>query len=549
MRKLILIFSLSGILVSSAQPVKEVTVDSKVKEAKVFLNGAEEVRSATLNVKPGKNTFVLNNITPFINSESIQVTGNEAYTITGVSYRNNYLVPDSETEKQKELREKVEDMGYQLKEKNALIKIYKDEIELIEANYNLITQESGLFLDDVLEMGEMMRTRLPEIQKMIRDAENTVKTLTEQKRDAEQQLQEITEGMKRYSGEIVLHLESNRTASVSVQVRYLTTAAGWYPLYDIRSTDISSPISLTYKAMVYQSSGHDWDNVKLTLSTSNPSEGHTAPALNTWYIRPTDPNYYKQQSRSAYSRQLQSQKSNEAAAQSAITSHDIYQENQMIQMDNLRSTASYTVLQSSGVNTEFAISIPYSIPTNGKSYMVEVQKYEITPSYKYFVAPRYDIDAFLLAQISGWEKYSLLSGNATIYFKGTYVGESFVDAQSTSDTMSISLGRDKDIVVKRDKIKDFTKTATAGSSKRETTGIEIKIRNGKSRAIEIEIIDQIPVTTEKEIEITLKELGKATHTKETGELKWNLKIEPGQSSKLQFIYELKYPKSKSLSGI
>jgi len=215
-----------------------------------------------------------------------------------------------------------------------------------------------------------------------------------------------------------------------------------------------------------------------------------------------------------------------------------------VQLDNLRSTADYTKLQSSGVNAEFAIEIPYSIPTDGKTYAVDVQKYTMPAVYRYFSVPKVDQDAFLLANISKWEQYSLLSGNAYVYYRGTYVGESFLDAQVTSDTMALSLGRDKDIVIKRERNSELCKVSTSGSNTRETVGLEITIRNGKNQPIELTISDQIPITRDKEIEVSLKESSKASHNTETGELIWNLKLEPGQSIKLNFLYEVKYPKGK-----
>lgn len=538
------VFTLHG----TSQQDSEIEVNSKISEVKVFLSGAEETRTAQVDVKTGGNTIVFKDITPFLNENSIQVEGNDAYTITGVSYRNNYLVPDTETKEQEKLRNELDALTYEIREKDAIIHVCQKEIDLLKANQNVAGASSGLFFEDILDLSDLIKRRMPELNDMIVKNELEKKKLQAREKDLQKQLREISEGMKRYSGEIVVKLETNRNARVPVSIKYLTTAAGWYPLYDARSNDIKNPVQFTYKAMVYQSSGHNWENVKLTLSTSDPQISHTVPQLTTWHIRPQDPVSYRNKSKKAYDRQVQSQIYNEQMATQQVDA-DNYFRNRTLQEDNLRSMSDYTTLQNSGVNTEFLIEIPYSIPSNGKSYMVEVQQYEMPVTYRYFVAPKYDQDAFLLARMTGWEKYSLLSGNANIYYQGTYVGESFVDAQTTSDTMSISLGRDQDIIVKRERIKEYCKSSTVGSNKKESIGIEIVIRNAKNVPVNIEVADQVPVSRQKEIQVSIEELSGAQHNAETGKLTWLLNIEPGQTKKLRVLYEVKFPKDKRLSNL
>ena len=87
--------------------------------------------------------------------------------------------------------------------------------------------------------------------------------------------------------------------------------------------------------------------------------------------------------------------------------------------------------------------MPYTIPSDGKNHQVGVQEQELTSSYKYYCTPKLDLDAFLFAQVTGWEGLNLLAGPAYIYFEGTYVGESLLDLAGVGDTLDISLGRDQ----------------------------------------------------------------------------------------------------------
>ena len=121
-----------------------------------------------------------------------------------------------------------------------------------------------------------------------------------------------------------------------------------------------------------------------------------------------------------------------------------------------------------------------------QSELIEIQNYDLPVGYQYFSAPKSDKDAFLLANIIEWGDYYLLPGYANVYFEGTYIGESYLNTNTTDDTLAVSMGRDKGIVITREKIKDFCKNARFAGKKKSTRGYEIKVRNNKVKAIEIE---------------------------------------------------------------
>jgi uncharacterized protein (TIGR02231 family) len=173
----------------------------------------------------------------------------------------------------------------------------------------------------------------------------------------------------------------------------------------------------------------------------------------------------------------------------------------------------------------------------------------VNATYDYSTAPKLDQDAFLIARATGWEEFSLLPGEANIFFEGTFVGKSFIDPNSIKDTLSISLGRDKRIVVKREKIKDFTTRRAIGSSTREAFAWEISVRNTKSEAARILVEDQVPISKNSQIEVTVLDVGGAKHNKDTGKLVWDLNLQPNETRKVIFKYEVKYPKDRQLTGL
>ncbi|MBX2980286.1 MAG: mucoidy inhibitor MuiA family protein [Flavobacteriales bacterium] len=193
---------------------------------------------------------------------------------------------------------------------------------------------------------------------------------------------------------------------------------------------------------------------------------------------------------------------------------------------------------------EFSISVPYTIPSDGKNHQVGVKEQELVSSYKYFCIPKLDLDAFLFAQVTGWEGLNLLAGPAFIYFEGTYVGESLLDLAGVNDTLDISLGRDKGVTVQRTKRKDYSQRQVVGNKRTESVGWEISVRNNKAQPIELVISDQFPVAVRSEIEVKLDDNGGASVNTEKGFLTWKERVEPRTSKQLRFGYSVKVPKDR-----
>ncbi len=215
------------------------------------------------------------------------------------------------------------------------------------------------------------------------------------------------------------------------------------------------------------------------------------------------------------------------------------------QKDKKQAATRPTVVKKERSTTvEFEIELPYSIPTDGKQYTVQMKSHELPAYYEYFCVPKIDKDAFLTAQVTDWEELNLLSGEANLFFEGTYLGKSLLDVETVEDTLNISLGRDKDIVVTRELKKEFSKKQFIGNKRTDTRDWDINIRNKKKQAINIVIEDQYPISTNDKIEVKQHGHKEAQLDEETGLLTWKFKLEPSQSKEIGFKYSVKYPKKK-----
>jgi uncharacterized protein (TIGR02231 family) len=197
--------------------------------------------------------------------------------------------------------------------------------------------------------------------------------------------------------------------------------------------------------------------------------------------------------------------------------------------------------QEATTTIQYLISTPYSIISNGKNHKVDIAQHEVAATYQYKAVPKLDPTAFLVAQITDWEKFNLLAGEANIFFEDAFVGNSFIDPAAANDTMDISLGRDKNIVITRTKANEQSKKMILGSDKSIEITWEIKVKNNKGKAITIEIKDQIPVSVNKDIEVS-SEVNDAQLNAETGIITKEFTVNPSEEKVLRFTYKVKYPK-------
>jgi hypothetical protein len=205
-----------------------------------------------------------------------------------------------------------------------------------------------------------------------------------------------------------------------------------------------------------------------------------------------------------------------------------------------------TTFQENQTTVEIEVDEPYTIKTNGERMLIDLKVYEIPAVYQYSAIPKLEKDAFLLAQISDWSKYSLLEGESNLYFEDGFVGKSILDATSLQDTLAISMGRDRSIVIERKKNEEFSQKRFIGSNITESRQYEILIRNNKSQPVSIKVTDQIPISVNSDIQVEAKELFGGTLNPQTGLIEWEVKLQPGEQKALKFGYEVKYPKREKV---
>jgi uncharacterized protein (TIGR02231 family) len=300
-----------------------------------------------------------------------------------------------------------------------------------------------------------------------------------------------------------------------------------------------------YKAQVTQWTGIDWKKVNLTLSSGNPNQNNQAPILSSWFLRyQQDLDYGFDDIRRSFrdgDKKLNQIQSSPKLEEVVVVGYGTKKEKSTI--------SNYTTIQENQLNVSFDIDIPYDILSNNKPHSVALKDIKLPATYKYYAAPRVEKEAFLLAEINDYSKYNLLPGEANIIFEGMYVGKTNINPNQTSDTLNLSMGRDKKVSIKREKVVDKSGTKFLSSKKEQTFTFDITVRNNKKETVNMLLKDQYPLSTDKEIEVELLESNNAKENKETGILTWDLKLNPNETKKIRISYKVKYPKDKIIDNL
>jgi uncharacterized protein (TIGR02231 family) len=204
------------------------------------------------------------------------------------------------------------------------------------------------------------------------------------------------------------------------------------------------------------------------------------------------------------------------------------------------------ITQFQPTTTIFKIDDKYTLETDGKTTTIGIKQFDVPSLYDYYSAPKIDPAVFLTAKIINWQDYDFQSGEVSLYFEGTYLGKTYLDLGATADTISLSLGKDNGIKIFRKLVKEYSSRKFIGSSRTETKDYEISVRNSKRVPVTLHIVDQFPVSTNKEISVDDVKAPEAKTDKETGILNWVISAQPGQEKKLGFGYSVKYPRDRTV---
>jgi len=604
-----------------SQEKRETLIETEIKEATVFINGAQVVRRKTIELNSGKSILRFINLSPYLDPKSVQVKANDDVMILSVNHRFNYTDSIAKSKELADLINQSKALEEKIRTETKNLDVLSEELLFFKDNRFIGGKNQEVSLNNLKETSNFYLEKITDIKTKELDVKKKIENYNSEKSAFEKQIRQINIVKPTPAGELIVLVDARVQTKFELELSYYVNNAGWFPSYDIRAKSISEPIELIYKANIHQSTKEEWKNIKLKLSSSDPKLGGTAPQLQTYLLNynlvpPRYSNISNQVTGRVYDGTTKeplpgavvvirgttigtitdaeghyslstSGNNNELEvtyigfeSQTIPISNpvmNVYLKESKMSIDEV-VVVGYGVQSSSediapalqgkvsGVSVkrntfmplpvvktenqtsfEFEIKTPYTISSDNKNITVDVEHYSLDADFEYYCTPKVVKDAFLTANIVNWEKYNLLEGEANIFFENTFVGKSVLDVRYISDTLNISLGRDKNVIVKREKIKDFTTKQFFGNKKEETRAWQVSVKNNKNLPVNMIILDQVPVSTNQEIEVTVESISGGIINKDSGEVKWKFNLEPSGKKDFELKYKVKYPKDRVLN--
>ena len=511
MPRLLLLLLLPALLVRPATAqTNPVSIRPALTHVIVYLNGTALEHRGDVPLAAGLNRVVVNGLSPLFKEENLEVVlgeGAELQSVGGDDYTDDED-PSEPTPRPKALTDSLTRTQAAVRRTEAEIQGLAQEKTFLLGNQTLPTGTQANWSAEVQKGAALMRTRLPAIQLETERLTTRLQTLKE---SAAALQAAPTAGPKLADTQEVLLVRAARAGTVPLTLRYFVPGRGtWLPKLDIRANATGRELDFVTHGRLRNRTRLDWRRVQVVLMRHALDEEVARPVLTPWEL-----NYRGEGS------------DGEGRVDAFV----------------VRGTAKgqpADLVQS----TRYEVPEPMTLAANGVRDLV-LPAVKLAGQPEYLAVPRVSERAILQAKVSGWQGLPL-ADRAAVYRQGMYVGETELDAKAYNDSLAVALGHDDLLVVGRAKLEDQSSNVGLSDKRRVRLTYELNVRNRHAETIRLRLLDEIPISEEEKISVRLLKASGAQLDARTGMLTWLLTVPAGASQKVQFSFEVDYPKDKSV---
>lgn len=513
----------------------------------VFANGAQVVRSKSVQLVAGEQVVTFTGMSPFMDRKSMQLKARGRLTVLAVSHRTVH--PDSMVQMKRlhQAADAVKVVQRKIQQAKDEKEVLASQLELVKTNCSVAGRTVATPLANIKELNNYYSQELLSLKKRSQDVDDELLRLNEELTKKQSTLDSISRIKLTAATEVDVKVDAQQAGRANFDITYYVKNAGWFPSYDVRSEGTGQPLTLSYKANIYQNTNEEWKNVPVMLSSSNPNRSNVAPQLGTYWIDfERDVTSYRRARGAGLAMKSLERITADEALQGRVAGLDAMPVQEEVMEE---SAVIDNVQQQAMFGYEFEIKHPLTLPNSSRSSatVIEIARYDVPAQYEYRGYPKIDKEAFLIANATDWQKLNLMEGEANVYFDNSFVGKSIIDPNAATDTLHFSLGRDQSIRVQRTKVNESSTRRFLGSNQEQTLTWRITVKNARREAVNITLYDQTPVSRNSDIDVTVSELSGGVRNADTGIVTWPLQLQAGEQRELLLQYKVKYPKNRRLT--
>jgi uncharacterized protein (TIGR02231 family) len=526
---------------------------SRVDAVTIYPAGAEITRLGKVRMERGEHVLLFTDLPAQALPASIRVEGKATgkLEIGSVDTRRTFVSRSDDAVAATE-RKRIEDAIEKLRDERA---VQQASVEAAEAQKTLIANLAQLPSrqppngaapqPDWGQLFGLIGQRFAEAQKTVLETQVKIRETDRQIKDLEKKLAAVAPAQDERT-EVKVFVSAGAPLEADIVIRYQVRAAAWVPFYDARlasGTKAQPPkLQLVRRASIQQRSGETWDNVALALSTARPSAGTAAPALNPMTVDyepdappPRPPAPVAGAPRSA----APSQRLAAGDDRAAKAAPDV------VLAEEVRAK-----IEAQAFQAVYAIAGRVTVPATGEAKRVQIDEMALDPALTVRAVPKREQKAYVYAKVTIARGTPVLPGQVSLFRDATFVGNGQLPLLAPGEEHELGFGVDDSIRVRHAVLEDKrSETGIITTSKTELRNYRITAKNLHERAIQLVILDQIPVSQNTDIKIDL--LGKSAPTKrdvddKRGVLAWEMTLAPDEEKAVEFGYRVTWPAAKKV---
>ncbi len=540
-------------LLVSASLFADVVVDSTVKKVTVYRDRAQVTRVARVTLEAGTNKVRFEGLPERTEAASLQAVGTGDAMLADVQYKVEHFeaIPDEQRKAFYIKRDELVEKRTALDDSLSRLRKSKEFLEQISKKVTFTAQrEAELELDPAKweQMLTLYADRAAKYDLESRQIEREKNTLQKEIEKVEADIREagFTEKRRKYIAE--LELVADQAGSATVELSYIVRGPTWTPTYDVRVNTSERQMAVSYYGNIRQSTGEDWSNVELYLSTANPGLGGQHPEMKPWRIDEQRPIELRKRSLSRSSSRTARQMFEKAEGGNfdfAVSPEPLGEE--------LKVRTAEVQTESSAV--VFGVKGASSIATDNVSHRVAISQEKFEVAFRYSAVPKLAPYAYLKAKAVNGLNYPLLPGQSNVFVDGNFITASKLELIAPQEEFRVFLGADEGVKVKHKLVKRYRSTeGLTGRRVRYAFEYEIKLHNTHSVVEDVIVLDQLPISGSENIKVELvqpKITKKTTAVKmdEDKFIEWHFQLTPNQEITVPFKFYVEAPAGVDISGL
>ena len=533
-----------------------IEMDTTIAKVTVYPDRARVLRTGVVELEAGLHTLAIPELPVSLDRDSVRAAGRGSAQarLLGVSAELTYY-RESPAERVRKLEreiESLEDKDRSLQNEQTVLKAQLDHLEGLASHTETFAKGLAFGRTQVSDQAALMSYLretgagiMDEMQKIGIAGRELAKTL-KKLRDELDQLRDARP-RQRYTAKI--ELEITQAGSFQADLIYTIRNASWRPLYDLRLWEAKAEgekprLEATYLGQVQQSTGEDWNNVELILSTARPAVSGSLPELDPWYLdikRPPPPPSSPMPERKKGRPPMPAMAQPEAGAPPEAEPTPVAWK---------QAAVAFATVDTSGAAVTFHVSGRANIPSDGQPHKTTVATYSLEPKLDYVTAPKLEEVAHRRARVVNTTEAVFLPGTANVFAGDEFIGVTKLEHVAPTEEFELSLGVDDRIKVKRELVIREVDRSLIGDKRRLRYGYQIEVENLRPVTETILVADHYPLPRHEQVKVRLESVEpKPTEATEMHLLDWELRLQAGQKQTIRFEVQIEHPRALSVDGL